>query len=173
MGHLLRLAGEDEADDDGGESAAEVGYLGQHLESLADLGIELQPIAVRVEREADGHERLQTDVDRVGVRECGGVKEQAHLFSIERRLQTEQKGRDEKRFHVGGERVTAQRFTYGRRGVGVDKFGRPERIEETIGRGLAVLTVAGLSVKRHLPQQGRDANARIADGATDGVISSG
>ena len=75
MGHLLRLAGEDEADDDGGKSAAEVGHLGQHLEAFLHLGIELQPIAVRVEREADGHERLQTDVDRVGVRECGGVEE--------------------------------------------------------------------------------------------------
>ena len=75
MGHLLRFAGEDEADDDGGESAAEIGHLGQHLESLADLGIEVESRAVRVEREADGHERLQTDVDRVGVRECGGVEE--------------------------------------------------------------------------------------------------
>ena len=173
MGHLLRLAGEDEADDDRGESAAEVGHLGQHLEAFLHLGIELQSVAVRVKREADGHERLQADVDRVGVRECGGVEEQAHLLSIERRLQTEQKGRDEKRLHVGGERVTAQCFTYSRRGVGVDKFGRPERIEETIGRGLAVLTVAGLGVKRHLPQDGRDANACITDGATDGVISGG
>ena len=69
--------------------------------------------------------------------------------------------------------MTAQCFTYGRRGIGVDKFSCPERIEETIGCGLAVLTVAGLSVKRHLPQDGRDANARIADGATDGVISGG
>ena len=75
MGHLLRLAGEDEADDDGLQSASEVGHLGQHLESLLHLGIKLQSVAVRVKREADGHERLQTDVDRVGVRECGGVEE--------------------------------------------------------------------------------------------------
>ena len=75
MGHLLRFAGEDEADDDGGESAAEVGHLGQHLESLLHLGIKLQSVAVRVKREADGHERLQTDVDRVGIGECGGVEE--------------------------------------------------------------------------------------------------
>ena len=173
MGHLLRFAGEDEADDDGGESAAEIGHLDQHLESLLHLGIKLQSVAVRVKREADGHERLQADMDRVGIGECGGVKEQTHLLSIERRLQTEQKGRDEKCLHVSRERATAQCFTYGRRGVGVDKFSRPERIEETIGRGLAVLTVAGLGVKRHLPQDGRDANARIADGATDGVISGG
>ena len=86
MGHLLRLAGEDEADNNGGESAAEVGHLGQHLESLLHLGIEVKARAVGVEREADGHEGLQTDVDRVGVRECGGVKEQTHLLSIERRL---------------------------------------------------------------------------------------
>ena len=86
MGHLLRFAGEDEADNDGGESAAEVGHLGQHLEALLHLGIKLQSVAVRVKREADGHERLQADMDRVGVRECGGVKEQTHLLSIERRL---------------------------------------------------------------------------------------
>ena len=75
MGHLLRFAGENEADDDGGESAAKVGHLGQNLEALLHLGIEVEARAVGVEREADGHERLQTDVDRVGVRECGGVKE--------------------------------------------------------------------------------------------------
>ena len=89
MGHLLRFAGEDQADDDGGESAAEIGRLGQHLESLLHLGIKLQSVAVRVKREADSHERLQTDVDRVGIGECGGIKEQAHLLSIERRLQAE------------------------------------------------------------------------------------
>ena len=159
MGHLLRFAGEDEADNDGGESAAEVGHLGQHLESLLHLGIKLQSVAVRVEREADGHEGLQTDVDRVGIGECGGVKEQTHLLSVERRLQAKQKSGDEECLHVGRERTAGQRFTYGRRGVGVDKFGRPERIEETIGRRLAVLTIAGLGVKRHLSQDGRDANA--------------
>ena len=111
MGHLLRFAGEDEADDDGGESAAEIGHLGQHLESLLHLGIELQSVAVRVKREADGHERLQADVDRIGIGGCGGVKEQAHLLSIERRLQAKQKGRDEECLHVGRERTAAQRFT--------------------------------------------------------------